>query len=447
MAFDRNSDVTPYPDYIDPYQYSWNFYPSVAEGNPYGFEGYYRDQKKNSPYGDLDTNSWNLYLNERQNYLNLAQWQAQNAFNLDMWNLNNQYNSPSQQVDRLIQAGINPVQSLSSAPSGNAQVLKSDSPNSFDPIANTGVQESLAQDYAKFVQSNSLNATLGLGKLNIEQQKADVAAKVGDSQVTRNQKEADYLSNMAEGKRLSNQWDLESFDVRLDEEGEKLREIQVKIDEIKSQKDLNEEQVKELQSLEAKYDAEKDLARERINDIQASIKQRDEQLKINWFNAHSNRVSSNAQFQQAKTFADTLEFRKIELHSEVQKWNNDQLLTYMRDFANEFQVKGKGRLGTRNNYVEGSGSWQGRFAPEGFPLKPIVVCEELVDRSSKNPSEQSLKHAAEADRLIKALAKAYNIKNGNIPNIIPNASPRDLHFTPDATSVANPVFGLDNGDW
>ena len=234
-------------DYPDPYSYAWDFYSGVEEGNPYSFEKFYRDQKKESPYGDLSTDSWNLYLDERQNYLNLAQWQAQNAFNLDMWNLNNAYNSPSAQVDRLVQAGINPFQGLSSAPSGNAQKLESGTPNSFSPIGSTGIDNQLAQDYLKFVQSNSLNATLGLGKLNVEQQKADVAARVGDSQITKNTKEANYLENLAEGQRLSNEWNLESFDVRLEEEGEKLNSIKAQIDELKSRKDLNEEQVKELQ--------------------------------------------------------------------------------------------------------------------------------------------------------------------------------------------------------
>lgn len=56
-----------------------------------------------------ETNAQNAQLQREVNAQNYRMMQEQNAFNLDMWNKNNQYNSPQAQVNRLLQAGVNPA--------------------------------------------------------------------------------------------------------------------------------------------------------------------------------------------------------------------------------------------------------------------------------------------------------------------------------------------------
>lgn len=45
----------------------------------------------------------------------------QNQYNIDMWNLNNEYNSPKNQLQRLVEAGLNPNLAYGTVSSGNSQ--------------------------------------------------------------------------------------------------------------------------------------------------------------------------------------------------------------------------------------------------------------------------------------------------------------------------------------
>ena len=45
----------------------------------------------------------------------------QNQYNIDMWNLNNEYNSPKNQLQRLVEAGLNPNLAYGNVSSGNSQ--------------------------------------------------------------------------------------------------------------------------------------------------------------------------------------------------------------------------------------------------------------------------------------------------------------------------------------
>lgn len=53
-------------------------------------------------------NKTNLRIARETNALNYKMFQEQNDYNRDMWNMNNAYNSPSAQVQRALDAGLNP---------------------------------------------------------------------------------------------------------------------------------------------------------------------------------------------------------------------------------------------------------------------------------------------------------------------------------------------------
>lgn len=53
-------------------------------------------------------NKTNLQIARETNALNYKMFQEQNQYNYDMWNMNNEYNSPSSQVQRALEAGLNP---------------------------------------------------------------------------------------------------------------------------------------------------------------------------------------------------------------------------------------------------------------------------------------------------------------------------------------------------
>lgn len=53
-------------------------------------------------------NKMNLQIARETNALNYKMFQEQNEYNRYMWNMNNEYNSPSAQVQRALDAGLNP---------------------------------------------------------------------------------------------------------------------------------------------------------------------------------------------------------------------------------------------------------------------------------------------------------------------------------------------------
>lgn len=69
------------------------------------------------------------HQNEKNRQFALQQQRLQNQFNLDMWNRQNAYNSPSSQVQRLMQAGLNPNLAYGQLGSGDAGPLQSSDAN------------------------------------------------------------------------------------------------------------------------------------------------------------------------------------------------------------------------------------------------------------------------------------------------------------------------------
>lgn len=65
------------------------------------------------------------HQNSKNRQFALEQQRLQNQFNLNMWNRQNAYNSPSSQVQRLMQAGLNPNLAYGQLGSGNAGSIQS----------------------------------------------------------------------------------------------------------------------------------------------------------------------------------------------------------------------------------------------------------------------------------------------------------------------------------
>lgn len=84
------------------------------------------------------TNQANLDIARMNNQYNRENLQMQNDFNRDMWHEANAYNDPSQQVQRLISAGINPYNAGLDG-SGQASTIQSAAAN---PASDVGRQES-----------------------------------------------------------------------------------------------------------------------------------------------------------------------------------------------------------------------------------------------------------------------------------------------------------------
>lgn len=85
--------------------------------------------------GQSAANKANLQIARETNAQNYKMFQEQLGFTEDMWNKNNVYNSPSEQMKRYQEAGINPYMALDNISGGNAEAVSTPSPNPAIPGA------------------------------------------------------------------------------------------------------------------------------------------------------------------------------------------------------------------------------------------------------------------------------------------------------------------------
>lgn len=80
---------------------------------------------------------WQSHENELSRQFNAEEAQKQRDYESNMWELQNRYNLPSNQVKRLLAAGINPARAMSggSPPSGNALGVPNGSSATSSPVA------------------------------------------------------------------------------------------------------------------------------------------------------------------------------------------------------------------------------------------------------------------------------------------------------------------------
>lgn len=113
-------------------------------------------------------NEWSEKMMEKQNLMNIDQWNREAAYNTEMWNKTNEYNSAKAQSERFKEAGLNPAimmgqnagtASASSAPSGNSVGLPSPSSASVQPLRYEGFANAI---------NNSIQMSMALDRHNSE---------------------------------------------------------------------------------------------------------------------------------------------------------------------------------------------------------------------------------------------------------------------------------------
>lgn len=162
---------------------------------------------------------FSLYQQMINNAYNTSERQAAQQFSMDMWNLANEYNSPSAQLARAMEAGINP----------NAVIAGMSGVSSASPVTSTG-QSGSTSNYSSGLGSSVLSAYQQLG------------AQLGGSallaaQTRKTNAEANKTDMEASGQALKNAWDNATFEVRVKQEEERTNELIAKISDIKFTQD------------------------------------------------------------------------------------------------------------------------------------------------------------------------------------------------------------------
>lgn len=176
---------------------------------------------------------------QQENLLNL-----QNQFSLDMWEKQNAYNDPSQQMQRMIEAGINP--NLAAAGIAGSPNTAASIESSAAPSVNSAVTP-----YSQSIGQSTMNA------LDSVLRTKQIDNVVADTKV----KEEQAPMVVAEKNQfIQNVENLKSQKVLTDYEAEKLRPYAKYADEM--------------------FDMDWNLAREKVNEIQGQIRQIDKQIEL-----------------------------------------------------------------------------------------------------------------------------------------------------------------------
>ncbi len=176
---------------------------------------------------------------QQENLLNL-----QNQFSLDMWEKQNAYNDPSQQMQRMINAGINP---------NLAAAGISGSPNTASSIESSGAPavNSAVAPYSQSIGQSTMNALDSVLKTKqIDNVVADTKVKEEQAPMVAAEK-SQFIQNVE---------NLKAQKVLTDYEAEKLRPYAKFADEM--------------------FDMDWNLAREKVNEIQGQIRQLNKQIEL-----------------------------------------------------------------------------------------------------------------------------------------------------------------------
>lgn len=339
-------------------------------------------------------NEANKEIAHEANVYNRENLQMQNQWNIEQWNRENEYNSPAAQMQRYIEAGINPLWAISGSSPGQAAHLESAEAAPAE-VAHVVPEYDPNRIGNIIAASRDLtNAALGWRKLDLESMDVDTrrAAQMSSSAL-------DFAS--AANKRAAttqieteNAWNLETFGVRSAQESQKLRNLQ-------KQLSVMDAQSENYRAAAANYRASEDLTREKINRVAEDYQLRWKQIDSMMMNARANVQSSEASMlsagaaaRNAQTNSDRLSFDKRFARAQVAKWNNDQLLDYLKNFSQNISGEMKAGVQVGDLGLSGKAGVSERGLPtmSTFEQAGLRAIEWYADEPS-NPN------AAEAARI------------------------------------------------
>lgn len=151
--------------------------------------------------GARNVNAANIKLAREQMAHNEKLMDKQNAFSLDMWNRTNEYNDPLHQVERLKEAGLNPLY----------YGLDGSSADSFESAAaNPYSLPSLSNPYASWQNLSSQFADIAVKQAQIDNLRADTAKKNNENITETQRRENMKIQQQKDVQEIENMKSLKS---------------------------------------------------------------------------------------------------------------------------------------------------------------------------------------------------------------------------------------------
>lgn len=338
------------------------------------------------------TNELQKELAQQANDLNYRMFQEQNQWNLDQWNRENEYNSPSAQVERYLEAGINPIWAISGGNPGNAGEVGSaqwSGATMADLERPTIMPEDPTGTINQILQASQNFTALGQGFADLALKQEDVSTR-RSAQVSRSALDfaaAAHQRGAAVGQELANQWSLQTFDVRSRQETWKLFVLESQVRNLDTGSDEHKAKTSQI-------DALKLFINEQTTAVIEGIKQRDRELDIMSRNASVNELN-------AKTRQGELSLADERFSAEIKKWNNDALMQYLYKFGRTIKGSLSASVGLEGLGVSGSAGVQETTPADIQKLKECGI--EVLTRYAQNPTPESQKQAKEAASIIQVI--------------------------------------------
>lgn len=370
------------------------------------------------------TNLTNRAIAAEQNALNYKMFNEQNTWNLEQWERENEYNSPKEQVQRYIEAGINPLWAIGNGNPGNAQQLIS---ADAQPAAGAIMQAPHVQPAYDPTRLTNIvaasrdltNAALGFEKLRLDALDVDTrrASQISSSSL-------DYAS--AANKRAATtqietqtSFDLATFGSRVGQETQKLVNMQKNLETMDSQSEM-------YKAAAANYKASEALTREKYNRVAEDYQLKWKEIAIAARNASANETTAQAAFSNAGTNAGRLTLDEKFAQATVAKWNNDQLLEYLKSFSQNISGEAKASVGIGSLGISGKAGVAEKGLPTltTFEAAGLRAIQWVADEPANPKAAEAAKIAAEVTNRIDndlhvPLDPSKNTSNTSIINPVP----------------------------
>lgn len=384
-------------------------------------------------FSQMMTNEANAAIAAQQNELNYKMFNEQNQWNLDRRNEEWAYNDPSAQIQRLIDAGINPVFAAGHISPGSASTLSSANyPGAAGYSAASGSvvsggSSSPLLDAMSSVDSfgNSVASAMSqFGQLGINARRQAVNEAMMPSEIAKNYADAAQSEQQAGVLDSVRQFNWRSFDDRLSLIGKEIEEISSKISN-------TDQDTKTKAAMEANLHAQEKKAIAETGVIKDYVQQGYERLALGWYQA-KNDYYLNSQELGLNTKSVELAANKFELDKKEFAWKvrdaeTSHLLSLLRDFAPE--QRGKAAIDASMKLPGGagvgaSGELEGKQRTADY-AKASAILDQIQKRFVENPCSDNLKAFQEAVELSTPVF--------NIPQKLPQRQPS---YTP----VWNPSY-------
>lgn len=174
-------------------------------------------------------NNWQANVRERkQREWNEAMMEKQNEWNIQQWNRENEYNSPLAQKQRLINAGLNPLNY--GMDSSNAEMLTSANINGYQQASTPALENPIGAGVNAYMSAKMQEKQLELAEAQVAKTKSQTKQTDLDNQFAE-----DTMEAREEGVRLANEATKATIDKVKAERDKCLEEIKKTIEETKNE--------------------------------------------------------------------------------------------------------------------------------------------------------------------------------------------------------------------